>query len=573
VSGELLRGIGASGGVAVGQVYLLHPEPLPVVPDPLPPERVEDEIERFHAARQAAGRELESLTRQVQEALGERYVGILEAQRLVLEDPILVTATTQRIRVGRVSARWALKEAVAELVRRFDTIDDEYLRERGGELADVQRRLQRLLRGEQPHDPRVPDQAIVVAHAVGPSDAILLASQPIVGLATDVGGRTSHTAILAQALCIPAVLGLHDLSQRVRAGDPLLLDGDAGTVVLAPSAAQVAEAETRRAASRELETRQLSDRDLPAVTLDGVEIVIRANIEFPTEVERALRFRARGIGLYRSEFLFTSRTPELPDAEEHYRIYREIAERVAPEPAIVRTLDLGGEKYFHEVLGGRSGPPVLGLRGVRFSLERPEIFRPQLAGLLRAAAEQDNLRMLLPLVSTIDEVRAVRRLLAEEAQRLAASGRAVRPDLPLGIMIEVPAAAMAADLFAQEIDFLSIGTNDLIQYAIAVDRGNEDLTALYQPFHPGVLRMLKFVVDSGRRHGIPVALCGEMAADPNAVPLLVGLGLRELSVQPRAVGLVRHAVRHTDAGQAERLARHALERPSAAEILRFMSSD
>jgi phosphotransferase system enzyme I (PtsI) len=568
--GIVLRGIGVSGGVAVGSAYLLHAEPLPVVPDPLPPERVEDEIRRFHEARAAAGRELESLKRQVHEALGERYAGILEAQRLVLEDPSLVAETTQRIRVGRVSARWALKEAVAEFIRRFDGVDDEYLRERGGELTDVQHRLQRLLRGERPHEQELPDHAIVVAHSVGPSDAVLRAGRRIVGLATDVGGRTSHTAILAQALCIPAVLGLHDLSQRVRAGQSLLLDGDAGSVVLSPTAGQVAEAEARRAASCDLETRQLSDRDLPSVTRDAVEITIRANIEFPSEVERALRFRARGIGLYRSEFLFTSRTRALPTAEEHYGIYQEIAGQVAPEPAVVRTLDLGGEKYFLEVLRGRSGHPVLGLRGVRLSLARPEIFRPQLQGLLRAAAERENLRLLLPLVSTVDEIRAVRRMLAEEAAGLAARGIPARPDIPLGIMIEVPAAAMAADLLAQEVDFLSIGTNDLIQYAIAVDRSNEDLTTLYQPFHPGVLRMLKFVVDSGRRHGIPVALCGEMAADPQAVPLLIGLGLRELSVQPRAIGPVRQVVRRTQARQAERLARQALERSSAADIERFL---
>jgi phosphotransferase system enzyme I (PtsI) len=302
-------------------------------------------------------------------------------------------------------------------------------------------------------------------------------------------------------------------------------------------------------------------RELPSTTRDGVEMTIRANIEFPSEVELALRFGARGVGLYRSEFLFLTQSPQLPSEEEHYHTYRQIAEQVAPHPAIIRTLDLGGEKYFHEVLGNQESNPVLGLRAVRLCLQRLDIFRPQLRGLLRAAT-QENLQIMLPLVTTPDEILQVRRLLAEEAEQLRSEGVAVRGDVPLGIMVEVPAAAIAADVLAREADFFSLGTNDLIQYSLAVDRGNEAVSYLYQPLHPGVLRMVRFVADSARRQGIPVAMCGEMAADVAAIGLLIGLGLRELSVQPRSVAAVRRAVSGVDSREAEEWAERQLDLPS-----------
>jgi phosphotransferase system enzyme I (PtsI) len=557
--GEFVRGIGVSSGVAVGRVFLLHAEPLPVVPQPIPPERVDEEIEWFHRARELAARELAVVKEQVDRALGERYAGIFDAQRLVLDDPSLVAATVQRIRIGRVSARWALKETVREFVHKLDAVEDEYIRERGAELADVQRRLQRLLRGEGslvrelPHGP-----LIVVARSIGPSDALLLAGEQVTGLATDVGGRTSHTTILARALALPAVVGLHDFSRRVRNGDRVILDGDSGELILAPSAEELARAELRRRQSRDADADLASSRELEAATRDGVEVVIRANIEFPAEVERAQQYGAHGIGLYRSEFLFLSRSPALPDEEDHYRTYLQLARKVEPHPVVVRTLDLGGEKYFHEVLDRDDPNPVLGLRGIRFSLRRPEIFRPQLRGLLRAAAEAPNLRMMLPLVTTVGEVQAAREMLAEEVERLRAAGRAARAELEVGIMIEVPAAALAADELAAEADFFSIGTNDLVQYTLAVDRANESLDPLYQPMHPGLLRLLHWVVEASRRHDTPLAICGEMAADPAAVALLVGLGLRDFSVHPRAVATVRAAVRELDAASEELRVRAAL---------------
>jgi phosphotransferase system enzyme I (PtsI) len=568
--GALFKGRGVSPGVALGSAFVLHADTLPVVPNPIPPERVHEEVDRFNGARESAREELREVKRRVQSELGESYAGILDAQLLILDDPNLVGGVVQRIRVGRVGARWALKEVVAEHFRRFDALDDSYLRERSGDLADVHRRLQRLLRGGPggSDDKLPPGPHVVVAHSLVPSDAITLSRQDVVGLATDVGGPTSHTAILAQALSVPAVAGLRNLSQQVETGAPMILDGDTGEVRISPTEEQVSRAAERHRAWIAMEERVVAGAsDLPAMTRDGVKVEVRANLEFASEIPTALRYGARGVGLYRSEFLFLSHAPRLPSEEEHYRTYVEIADSVAPHPAVFRTLDLGGEKYFHEVLARNESNPVLGLRAVRFCLRQQEIFRPQLRALLRAAT-RDNVRIMLPLVTTRDEILQVRKILAEEAEQLKSVGLEARADVPLGIMIEVPAAAVAADLLAGEVDFFSIGTNDLIQYLLAVDRGNESVSYLYQPLHPGVLRLIKYVVDAAQAWDIPVSLCGEMAADPRMIGHLVGLGLRELSVQPRAVPMVRQAVEELTASAAaqaaERAVGQAIGRPSAA---------
>ncbi len=570
--GEVLQGIGVSSGVAVGRVLRVEADAFAIVPTPIPPERLDAEIARFEEARARAAQELNELQRRVEEALGPRYAGMLEAQKLVLDDPSLVAETVQRIRIGRISAAWALQEAVKVFERRLEAVDDPYFRERGGDLTDVHRRLQRLLRGEPAAPPATLEgPVVIVARTLGPADTVALARAGVVAMATDVGGRTSHTAILVQALSVPAVVGLHDLAQRARTGDEIVVDGDRGIVELHPDAAAVARARERQEAWRDADRQMALSRDLPAVTRDGVEIVIRANIELLEEVPALLRYGARGIGLYRSEFLFLAHDPDLPTEEDHYRAYRELTEKVAPHPAVVRTLDLGGEKYFHRVLDRSDAYPALGLRAVRLCLKRPDIFRPQVRGLLRAAVHGE-VRIMIPLVTTADEVRAVRGIVTQEGERLKAEGAACRADVSLGIMIEVPAAAIAADLLAREADFLSLGTNDLIQYALAVERGNDSVAFLYQPLHPAVLRMMQFVVRSGGARGLPVSLCGEMAADPALTGLLAGLGLRELSVPPRAVARVREAVRGVDVAEATRLAEEALEQSTAEEVERRLGT-
>jgi phosphotransferase system enzyme I (PtsI) len=568
---ERFTGMTVSPGVAVGRVHLLRASPEPVVPRPVPPERIDDEIRRFHRARETAAEELGELKHRVASELGGHFAGILEAQRLILEDPLLIEETVKRIRVGRVSARWALREVVGEFERRFDAVDDAYIRERGSDLADVHRRLQEHLL----HDRRgVPAAAasdkIVVAPWLMPTDVMALTGKGIAGLAADVGGKTSHTSILAQALGVPAVAGLVNVSRRARPGTTVILDAERGEVVLNPDAGQVQRALVRReewlARERGAPTAGPSG---PALTRDGVEIALRANVEFADDVGLAVELGAAGVGLYRSEFLFVTRAPALPDEDDHHDAYLGMARRVAPHPVIVRTLDLGGEKSLHEVPAREESNPALGLRGIRLCLKRPDIFRPQIRGLLRAAAVAD-VRAMLPLVTCVDEVRSTRKLLAAEAEDLRSRGIACNPDLRLGVMVEVPAAALAADLLAAEVDFFSIGTNDLIQYALAVDRSNESVNYLYRPLDPGFLRLLVPVVAAARKAGIPVSVCGEMGADPESVEVLIGLGLREFSVQPRSLSAVRRRVAEIDTGAARSAARGSLDgkvedAPGAAE--------
>ncbi|HKQ62937.1 MAG TPA: phosphoenolpyruvate--protein phosphotransferase [Candidatus Polarisedimenticolaceae bacterium] len=543
---RVLRGLGVSGGVAVGWVHLLHADALPVVPEPIPPERVAEEVERFHRARRAARAELKDLRARVLRVLGERYAGILDAQLLILDDPSLVEPTQQHIRLGRVSARWALAEAVAELGRRFDVVEDPYLRERGGDLSDVHRRLQRRLRGPRPNDGRALQGPLVaVAPALGISDVLALSRRGVVGLALDGGGPTAHSTILARTLGLPTVVGLVELSRWACEGDAVIVDGQRGEVTLHAEQATQQGAAARRRDWLEREAAMVAERELPAVTADGTEVTLRANVELPGEVEAAVRYGARGVGLCRSELLFLGSGTQLADEQAHHDAYVQIGEAVAPHPAVIRTLDLPGEA---------AGPS---LRGIRLWLRRPDLLRPQLRALLRAAARAD-LRILLPLVTTAEELEEARRWIRQEAEQLRAAGTAVREDVPLGAMIEVPAAAVAADVLAARADFFSIGTNDLIQYALAVDRSDGAVGQLYQPLHPGVLRLLRGVVECARPRALPVALCGEMAADPLLVPVLIGLGLRELSVRPGAIAEVRGAIRGARLEDAVRRAKLAV---------------
>jgi len=552
-------GIGVSPGIAVGAARVLAPDVLPLVPEPLPAARIDDEIERFRRARQTAREELIKLRNRIEHALGPAYTGILDAQISILDDPGLVDDTIRRVRDERVDVRWALRGVVDSYTQRFNAVEDPYLRERGGDLHDIHRRLQRLLAGQESATVDLPaGPAIVVAHHLGPADAAALAEQGVLGLATNVGGRTSHTAILAQALGVPAVAGLHDLTRRVTEGEIVLLDGFTGRLIVSPTDEEYENGLER---ARRWSADQ-AQSDLPraagrVTTFDGVEVVLRANVELPHEAAQLRRFGSRGVGLYRSEFLFLAHAPDLPTEEQHLATYRTFAAAAAPDPVVIRTFDLGGEKYFHEVLAGGEPNPVMGLRGVRLCLARPDIFRPQLRALLRIAAEYP-VKAMLPLVTEVGEIHRVRRLLSEESARLAAAGIAHDPALALGVMIEVPAAAADADTLAREADFMSLGTNDLIQFALAVDRGNESVQRLYQPLHRGVLRLLRFVVEAAGDHDVPLSICGEMAADPTLTEWLIGLGLREFSMQPRALATIRSRLATIDTTRARERVESAL---------------
>lgn len=545
----VLHGIAVSPGIAAGRALVLDDRPAEIPATPIAAQEVGEEIDRFARARLEVRGELEELRRRIRENLGDGYARMLEFQMLMLDDPSLVGETERRIAGDRLRAAAALRAASGAFIKRFESIEDPHFRESGRDLEEVRARIERrLTAGAGPPPPPAVDR-IVVAKSLGPADTLALAREGVLAIVADLGGPTSHLAILAKALGVPAVIGLGDATRRIAPGAAIIVDGDAGTVEIAPAAERLSDAAARR------ERRLVAEAADTAVaasveTLDGIPITVRANIELPEEVPLAVRLGSQGIGLYRSEFLFVAHARQIPDEEGHYRAYRELTEATGGQPVVVRTFDLGGEKYFQSVLAHGEPNPVLGVRGLRFCLRRPDLFRPQLRGLLRAAAHGE-IRILLPFVTRADEIREVRRMLAGEAEALARGGIAVRRDVEVGAMVETPAAALSIERIAREADFLSLGTNDLIQYALAVDRGNPEVASLYDPLHPAVLRLIAAAVRDAGRAEIPIAICGEMAADPALVGWVLGLGLTELSVPPRAIAAVREAIRRAHRGRAE----------------------
>jgi len=563
---QYLKGIAASPGIAVGRAVVLEATGPGIFRIPIRHQDVDTEIARFRAARAEVREQLESLRSRFLEEHRETAGSIFEAQLLMLDDNTLISGTEQMIRKERINAEWALRTEINRLTSSFGDLEDQ---ERWVDnLEDVHDRLQKVLLGRDDHHnlSELSDDVVVVSPRLSPSETALLNTRCVVGFATDKGGRTSHTAIIAKALSIAAVVGLHDLSGKVRSGDLIVVDGAKGEVVVNPGATELqAYQKARSDYLRGEEERLRLSREDTATTIDGHEISLQANIELPAQVDVAIRHGSQGMGLYRSEFLFLNRSPALPTEDEHYRVYRDLAERSAPFVATIRTLDLGGEKYFHEVLDRDENNPVLGVRAIRFCLMRRDIFKTQLRGILRAS-NHGRIRVMFPLISGVEELRAAREVLDEAREELKREGVPFDPAIPVGIMVEVPSAAAVADLLAREADFFSIGTNDLIQYTLAIDRSNESVSYLYRPFHPAILRSIKFVVSSADAAGIPVAMCGEMAADPIAVPILLGLGLRELSMDAVSIPIVKAAIRSLSMEEARRMVGEIMALATAREI-------
>ena len=561
-----LQGLGVSPGIAVGSALVLEIPRVSIFRVSVEAERVPHEISRLRRALALCKRQLlEARTKALQEA-GEGYARVFDAQVMILDDSSLVRETTESIRRERVNAEWAVREVVERYLKVLSGTQESGVRERGGDVEDVHARIQQALSGGPRQNlSEAKEDMIIVSRVLSPSDLVLLNREHVIGLAIEEGGQTSHTAIIASALRVPAVVGLKGILSAVKTGEALILDGRRGTVHVEPST-ELRESclESARQAGV-LEGRLLAERNLPAVTTDGVVISLLANLELPEEAEAATGSGAEGVGLYRSEFLFLHHSPDLPSEEDHRATYRSLAERMSPRPVVIRTLDLGGEKYFHRILEKEEGNPVMGLRAIRFCLRRTDIFRIQLRGFLRAAAE-GGLSLMVPFITDREEILQAREILESCRRELLAEGLPAPDRVPMGAMIETPAAALVADLLAREVDFFSIGTNDLIQYSLAVDRGNRSVAYLYRPLHPAVLRQIQGVVGAARAAGIRVGLCGEMAADPLCAALLVGMGLRELSMKPSAIPEVKHLLRRVTSGELRALAREALALPGSREI-------
>ncbi len=565
--GGVLRGIGASPGIAIGRVLVLEGPRTPIVRLDRTPEQAEREVVRFSRAIRGAWRQLRALRDRVRSEAGESYARVFEAQILILKDRSLFGETVNLIRGERVNAEWAFHSVVGRFIRIFQSLGDQDVKERGTDVEDVEARVQSILGGgRRIRDLDGLDEEVILATAnLSPSDAAALNRRHVIGLALDFGGATSHTAIIATGMGIPAVSGLRDGSRRLRSGDRVVLDGCSGTIVVEPDDEELRLWHQRRDRLAQRDRDRSALRELPAVTLDGSRIRLMANIELLDETLDARRWGAEGIGLFRSEFLEIRGSDHSAAEEIHFDTYRQLVERTRPHEVVIRTLDSGGEHEPVLVAGRADANPALGMRGIRHSLKNRESFRAQLRGILRAGSH-GRVRVLLPMVGSVEEVREARGAIREASESLAREGIPFDPSVPVGIMIEVPAAVMIADRLAHEVDFFSVGTNDLIQYVLAVDRTNESVAFLHRPLHPAILRMLRRVAEAGERGGLRVSVCGEMAADPLAAVVLLGLGFSELSVTPAAIPGVKEVIRRVPMSEARSIAAEALGLDTAGEI-------
>jgi phosphoenolpyruvate-protein phosphotransferase (PTS system enzyme I) len=562
---ERLIGIGVSPGVSVGRAVILTLR-TEAVRFPIPPDRVDREVAALHAAREQSRHQLQDLRDRVTMTRGHELAALFDAQVLMLDDALFVGRAEEIIRAERVNAAWAVHRAYEELGAVFAGVEDEYLRDRETDVADVAGRLRMNLR----HGARsardllseLDGPSVLIADELTASLAAQLDWSRIQGFAVDAGSRTYHTAILARSLKVPAIVGLHDASAQIPAGTPVILDGTTGELVINPPPDAIDRA--RRLATRP-RTRAISPSDQPGserlTTADGVRIRLQANVELIEDLQLLRETGAEGVGLYRSEFMLSGRTLASATEDAQYALYRTLIEQVAPEPVTIRTFDLDERQLGFGGLERRRSRP--GLRGLRLGLARPELLGTQLRALVRAAAH-GSLRIMFPFVTGVEEIRDAKARLTEIALALR------MPTPPVGAMVEVPAAALASELFAPEVDFLTIGTNDLIQFCLAVDRTDDRVSEYYEPLHPAVLRLIRMVRRAAARHHIPVSLCGEMASDPALLGLLIGLGLTEFSMTPAAIPVARQVVRDLHVDQAREMASHALTLATTGEIEKYL---
>jgi phosphotransferase system enzyme I (PtsI) len=561
------EGAGVSPGIARGQIHVVRDDFDDVARYRISPSQITDEIGRFEAALIQTRMQILEMQQRIAESIGAKDAAIFDAHLLVVEDRTLIDEVLRKLETDLCNVEWVFQEVATTYAETLNKIDDPYLRERALDIQDVTKRVIRNLQGKAPKTfLGLSEPHILIAHNLTPSDTAAMNRERVLGLATDLGSRTSHTAIMARSLNIPAVVGLHDITQKLETGQYVLLDGTNGFLIVDPTPETLkhyGEVESRRVKV----VAQLKElRETTSTTRDGRHIVLSANIELPEDVDAVAANGAEGIGLYRTEFLYLNRNT-LPTEDEQYETYRKVAERVRPDPLIIRTFDLGGDKLAPGAVDiSDELNPFLGWRAIRFCLENIDIFKTQLRAILRAAAV-GNVKIMFPMISGLDELRSAISVLSECKEELCASRIDIGDRTEVGAMIEIPSAAISADVLASEVDFFSIGTNDLIQYALAVDRVNERIAHLYEPTHPAVLRLLKMIADAAHANDIWVGVCGEMAGDVALIPLLLGLGMDELSAGATLVPRVKRAVQSLAIPECRELVEEALKLQTPSEIL------
>jgi phosphoenolpyruvate-protein phosphotransferase (PTS system enzyme I) len=561
------EGVGVSPGMACGKIHVVRDDLDDVARYRIAPSQVPDEIGRFETALIQTRMQILEMQQRIAESIGAKDAAIFDAHLLVVEDRTLIDEVLRKLETDLCNVEWVFQEVATRYAETLNKIDDPYLRERALDIQDVTKRVIRNLQGKAPKTfLALTEQHILVAHNLTPSDTASINRANVLGVATDLGSRTSHAAILARSLNIPAVVGLHDITTKLETGQHVLVDGSDGLLVVDPAPetiAHYAEIESRRA---KVTARLKELRTTKSTTRDGHHIVLSANIELPEDVEAVAANGAEGIGLYRTEFLYLNR-PTLPTEHEQFETYRKVAERVRPDPLIIRTFDLGGDKLAPGTVDITDElNPFLGWRAIRLCLENVDLFKTQLRAVLRASAV-GNIKIMFPMISGLEELRRAKAVLADCREELRRSGVPMAEKIDVGAMIEIPSAAICANVLAPEVDFFSIGTNDLIQYALAVDRVNEKLAHLYEPTHPAILRLLKMIADAAHANNIWVGVCGEMAGDVALVPLLLGLGMDELSAGATLVPRVKRAVQSLTIPECRELVAETLKLDTASEIL------
>jgi len=568
-----LAGLGVSPGIAIGEPVVHETRPIATLRITIPSESVDAEIERFRQAVAATVENIRDNKTRASQQMGEEYAAIFEAHQLIASDPSFIEPVEEVIRDVRVNAEWAIDQVLEQLISRFEALPDDYLADRKLDVLDVATQILRSLHGLDLGQLENLDRPVIlVADDLPPSTAVQLPLKKILGFALEMGGPTSHTTIIARSLGIPVIVGAHGACENAKQSRQMAIDAFEGKIVFDPNPAELSEYRSRQNEYREQQVQLLEMRDQPAVTRDGRSIELLANIDLPTEVDEAARWNVAGVGLYRSEFLYMKLSPNLPSEEDHVETYRQLVTAMNGRQVTIRTFDLGGKKLAREVIGTTEANPVLGLRGIRLCFSQPAFFRTQLRAILRVAGEfpRGRVRIMFPLISGIEEFRIARLLVRELTEDLIRDGFKIPRQVPLGAMVEVPSSAILAEELAREVDFISIGTNDLIQYSLAVDRSNELVAHLYRPTSPAVLRLISSVITAGEAADTDISMCGEMAADPLMVPVLVGLGLVRFSMNPQAVPVVKALIRQLSYREAAQIARQASTLVTSREVEEYL---
>ncbi len=565
----MLTGIGASPGICIGKAYLVDKEGVDVVTRyPIQKEKIQDEVKRFKAAVKKSRDELRTIIEDTPEEFRQQ-TSILETQEVLLKDKLLYGKTIAAIEQDQVNAEWALRQVVTHLKTIFQGMSDPYLKERAMDVVHLSERIMgNLVGAKQVNIGMIDKRVILVAKDLSPAETSQIRLERIKGFITDKGGKASHTGIIARTLEIPAVLALGNATATINNDNIVILDGNNGAVIVHPTEETLLEYEERRMRYERRKAAISRSSRLPAKTLDGQNMKVLGNIELPEEVVSVVTYGGDGIGLYRTEFQYMGR-PRFPSEEELYDKYSDVVQVMAPKPVTIRTLDVNGDKSLSAENGFQELNPALGLRGIRYCLQRPEVFRTQLRAILRAAVH-GTVRIMLPMVATVDEVFQAKRAIQEAAASLEKEGILYNADLQIGALIEVPSAVIMADVIAKEVDFFSIGTNDLIQYTLAIDRNNKNVAHLFQPLDPAILRMLKRLAEVTRENGIRMFICGEMAGYPIHTPLLLGLGLDELSMNPQSIPTIKQMIRSINVGETEALVDEALKLMSAEKVFALL---